>query len=95
MLGAVTKYGLIILKGKFYMNRTPMEGIYYLGISQEGSKGWLWQGENSKGSLGGGGKRCDAKGGDYQNRDSSKPRQRWAWGCLGGLSKGGIPNRAH
>ena len=33
-------------------------------------------------------KRCNAKGGDYENGDSSKWRQRWAWGYIGGNTSG-------
>ena len=42
-------------------------------------------------------KRCNAKGGDYENGDSSKWRQRWAWGYIGGntssSAKGSILGR--
>ena len=30
----------------------------------------------------------NAKGGNYQNGDSSKRRQRWAWGCIEGSKRG-------
>ena len=33
-------------------------------------------------------KRCNAKGGVYQNGDSSNWRQRWAWGYIGGYRSG-------
>ena len=36
----------------------------------------------------GGGGRGNAKGGVYQNWDSSKWRQRWAWGCIGWNTRG-------
>ena len=39
------------------------------------------------------GKRCNDKGGDYQNGNSSKWRQRWAWGCKGWNTRGSAKER--